>query len=178
MKKIKQQGFTLIEILIVVAIIAILASMVLVGLGPTQRAGRDARRISDLRSIQTGLELAYSKCGYYPGTISGGVCSTVDPGDWTAIGATLTQVGVNNLPNDPNSNATYGYADLSGSGYVVGAALEDPSNGAFSNYASPIPGGGSVTQWIEKSGAAVGPSLTCTGAPVGLTTGATYCLGL
>jgi len=178
MKKSNNRGFTLIEILIVVAIIAILASMVLVGLGPTQRAGRDARRISDLRSIQTGLELAYSKCGYYPGTIASGACSAVDPGDWTALGTTLTGVGVNNLPNDPNTNATYGYADLSGSGYVVGAALEDPSNGAFSNYASPIPGGGSVTKWVDKSGATVIPSLTCTGAPSGLSTGATYCLGL
>jgi prepilin-type N-terminal cleavage/methylation domain-containing protein len=106
MKKSNNRGFTLIEILIVVAIIAILASMVLVGLGPTQRAGRDARRISDLRSIQTGLELAYSKCGYYPGTIASGACSAVDPGDWTALGTTLTGVGVNNLPNDPNTNAT------------------------------------------------------------------------
>ena len=66
MQKKSQQGFTLIEILIVVAIIAILASVVLVGLGPTQAQGRDARRISDLREVQTGLELYYNKNGVYP----------------------------------------------------------------------------------------------------------------
>ena len=66
----QRKGFTLIEILIVVAIIAILASVVLVGLGPTQQAGRDARRISDLHEVQNGLELYYNKCGYYPGTSS------------------------------------------------------------------------------------------------------------
>ena len=51
----ERKGFTLIEILIVVAIIAILASIVLVGLGPTQQSGRDARRLSDLHEIQNGL---------------------------------------------------------------------------------------------------------------------------
>jgi general secretion pathway protein G len=177
MKK-SNQGFTLIEILIVVAIIAILASVVLVGLGPTQRAGRDARRISDLRSVQNGLELFFNKCGYYPGTISGGTCATTAPGSWTELGAALTGVGVNNLPNDPNSNASYGYAILSsGSGYVVGAALEDPNNGAFSNYSSPIPGAGTVT-WIRNSAASVYPADDCVSAPAGLSGGKTYCLSL
>ncbi len=55
MTKQERKGFTLIEILIVVAIIAILASVVLVGLAPTQREGRDARRISDLAQVQNGL---------------------------------------------------------------------------------------------------------------------------
>src|ERR1035441_6676978 len=70
-----QSGFTLIEILIVVAIIAILASVVLVGLGPTQQAGRDARRISDLNEAQNGLELYYNKCGYYPGPTNAAACA-------------------------------------------------------------------------------------------------------
>ena len=39
MIKKERKGFTLIEILIVVAIIAILASVILVGLGPTQSLG-------------------------------------------------------------------------------------------------------------------------------------------
>ena len=72
----QRQGFTLIEILIVVAIIAILASVVLVGLGPTQQAGRDARRLSDIREAQNALELFYNKCGYYPETITAaGACA-------------------------------------------------------------------------------------------------------
>ena len=86
--KIKQtQGFTLIEILIVVAIIAILASVVLVGLGPTQQAGRDARRISDLQETQNGLELWYNSCGIYPGTNS---CTAGSPGtSWSALQGVL-----------------------------------------------------------------------------------------
>ena len=57
----------MIEILIVVAIIGILASVVLVGLGPTQQSGRDARRLSDLHEVQNAIELYYQKYGIYPG---------------------------------------------------------------------------------------------------------------
>src|SRR5579863_3533942 len=80
-----RKGFTLIEILIVVAIIAILASIVLVGLGPTQQAGRDARRLSDLHEVQNGLELYYNSCGYYPGTSVSAPCAA-----YAAIGKSGT----------------------------------------------------------------------------------------
>src|SRR3989344_3217427 len=58
-------GFTLIEILIVVSIIGLLASIIFVGLGSSRARGRDARRIADLSSIKTGLELYFSKNGRY-----------------------------------------------------------------------------------------------------------------
>ena len=135
----KKEGFTLIEILIVVAIIAILASVVLIGLGPTQQSGRDARRISDLREIQTGLELYYSKCGFYPGAAN---CA----GGWVAatfgqMSAALTGsgIGVAVVPNDPTNGATYYYAAAAGDGtvvagstYVLSATLENSNNSVFS----------------------------------------------
>jgi prepilin-type N-terminal cleavage/methylation domain-containing protein len=52
-----KKGFTLIEVLTVVAIIGLLASIVLVGLGSFRTRGRDTRRIADLRSTQNALEL-------------------------------------------------------------------------------------------------------------------------
>ncbi len=62
----KKQGFTLIELLVVIAIIAILASIALLSLAPAQKAGRDARRIADLRNTQSVLQLDYNKCGHFP----------------------------------------------------------------------------------------------------------------
>jgi general secretion pathway protein G len=135
MQKKQKQGFTLIEILIVVAIIAILASVVLVGLGPTQQQGRDARRVSDLREIQTGLELYYNKIGSYPAVTS-----------WDDLTLALTgaDIGVTQVPNDPSSGGTYYYQSFnSAAAYVVGAKLESNSS-AFTGYSAPsvgTPGG-------------------------------------
>src|ERR1700685_3626124 len=91
MIKTERKGFTLIEILIVVAIIAILASIVLVGLGPTQESGRDARRLSDLHEVQNGLELFYNKCGFYPGSAPSGACATTGVGaTWSGTSGSLS----------------------------------------------------------------------------------------
>lgn len=150
-----RQGFTLIEILIVVAIIAILASVVLVGLGPTQQAGRDARRISDLASIQQGLELYYGKCGYYPGTLTSGTCSGALPSAasypasagssvYGGVAAELTAstagLGLSTMPNDPSSGKTYRYtanAASSPTSYILGATLENANNSVFTTYTPP-----------------------------------------
>lgn len=145
-----RKGFTLIEILIVVAIIAILASVVLIGLGPTQQAGRDAKRLSDLREVQTGLELFYSKCGYYPGTASGQACgSNATVSDWLDMSNALINagIGLTQIPNDPaGGSATYYYtSENGGSSYVLGAKLENANGSAFQGYtwpsSNPVPTG-------------------------------------
>ena len=120
--KVQRQGFTLIEILIVVAIIGILASVVLVGLGPLQRQGRDARRISDLKQIQTGLELYFNKVGNYPA------------GDFAAMKSLVegASIGVNQVPNDPANTKTY-YYGTDGTEYVLGATLDDKENPVLTN---------------------------------------------
>lgn len=129
----KNNGFTLIEILVVVAIIAVLASIVLVGLGPTQRLGRDARRLSDLRQTQNGLELYLNKCGYYPGVAQAGVtCGAFQQiSAWSDVSGALTQsnLGVYQVPNDPIAAKTYSYGtNAGGSEYTIGAQLEDLNN--------------------------------------------------
>jgi prepilin-type N-terminal cleavage/methylation domain-containing protein len=141
----RQKGFTLIEILIVVAIIAILASVVLVGLGPTQQAGRDARRLSDLRETQNALELYFNKCGYYPGLAEPGACGNYAAvASWNGTAPSLSTsligstIGVNSIPNDPSSGHTYFYgATAGGASYVLAAVLENPGNSAFNGYTPP-----------------------------------------
>ena len=143
-----RKGFTLIEILIVVAIIAILASVVLVGLGPTQQAGRDARRLSDLSEVQNGLELYYNKCGVYPGATAGNGCAAVtlgadDATAYTAAGAALIAagVGISSIPVDPSNVAphVYSYAEngATQTSYVLQTSLENPNNSVFSTYTAP-----------------------------------------
>jgi len=59
MHKIKtsQKGFTLLELLIVIAILAILSAVTVVVLNPTEllRKARDSQRISDISSIKTAI---------------------------------------------------------------------------------------------------------------------------
>lgn len=60
------RGFTLIELLVVIAIIGILSSVVLASLNTARNKGYDAQRVSNLRTIQTSLEMYYNDHNAYP----------------------------------------------------------------------------------------------------------------
>ncbi len=160
-----RKGFTLIEILIVVAIIAILASVVLVGLGPTQQAGRDARRLSDLHEVQNGLELYYNKNGAYPipSPASWGSASTAGSLSADLISA---GVGITSIPNDPSSGKNYVYGwGPAATTYELAATMESANGSEWVNYSAPtaLSAGGGVTD---------GATLTCTQASL------QYCVSL
>lgn len=55
---VKTKGFTLVEILLVIGIIAVLATVVIVSLDPATRFqnARDARRLSDIQSILSAVQ--------------------------------------------------------------------------------------------------------------------------
>ncbi len=116
-----KKAYTLIEMLMVVAIIGILASSILVGLGSARSKARDSRRISDLKNVQTALELYYSKYGSYPG---GG-----QNWNWSDLVSIITseETGLNiaKLPKDPLNNDKHQYLYGSdGQSYVLGVKLE------------------------------------------------------
>lgn len=135
-----KKGFTLIEMLIVVAIIAVLASVVLIGVGPVQRQGRDARRVSDLRQVQNGLELYFNRCGFYPGTTNcaSGVAGTYNSvAAWNTFKGILTGsgLGITNVPDDPTNSGNFYYRYASAgtppNTYVLGAQLEDTNSASL-----------------------------------------------
>lgn len=118
-----QKGFTLIEVLIVVGIIGLLASVVLSGLGSVRSRGRDARRAADLRQVQQGLELYYTRFQEYP-----------PEGDWDELRGELkaANIGITNISNDPlcggngsSCDDNYEYFSTNGEEYVLQALLED-----------------------------------------------------
>jgi len=151
------RGFTLIEILIVIAIIAILASVILVGLGPTQREGRDSRRISDLAEVQNALELYYNHCGFYPGPSQspGDSCGTfsalpLSSGSYSDMSGDiigLTDIGVPQIPTDPTDSGSLMYQYESGdngNGYTLTAQLEDTGNSVLKSDETTDPIGGTT----------------------------------
>ena len=64
------KGFTLIELLVVIVIIGILATLATVTLGSARAKARDARRVSDIKQIQTAVELYYNDMAAYPAAAS------------------------------------------------------------------------------------------------------------
>lgn len=161
------QGFTLIEMLIVIAVISILAGIVLVGITGFQSSARDTKRIGDLRSIQNSLELYYTRCGFYPQTVGsagntcGGGTAIADWGDLTdAFVSTQIISGVEKMPTDPKGDNEYQYGvDADGTNYVLGAILENQSSALQDNDVELDSDGG------------VTPSVECDDANNG------YCLG-
>ncbi len=112
----KRSGFTLIEVLLVVAIIAILAGIVILAVNPSKQLAdtRNSQRRSDVNTIINAVyQYSIDNNGNLPSSItvaSGDICSTnaasctglVDLSVLTANGKYLVAI-----PKDPsNGNAT------------------------------------------------------------------------
>lgn len=66
MKKEKKTGFTLVEILVAIAIVAVLATLAIVSLQNARSNARDSKRLADIRQIKTALELFFNDHNRYP----------------------------------------------------------------------------------------------------------------
>lgn len=146
------QGFTLMELMIVIVLLGVLIAAGLGSFVSSQQKGRDNRRKSDLRSFGEALEIYYNDYGKYPnddgtgrlmgcGTSGTSVCPISCSGpNWAAGGASgCSTIYMVTLPQDPSTGRQYyyRYSSANGSGYQLYAALEntlDPNYNA-SGYA-------------------------------------------
>lgn len=62
----KKKGFTLIELLVVIAIIGLLSTLAVVALNSARQKARDAKRVADIKQVQTALELYFNDKSAYP----------------------------------------------------------------------------------------------------------------
>lgn len=62
----RQSGFTIVELLIVIVIIGILATLVIVTFSGVQQKARDTERKTDINAVQKQIEAFYANKGYYP----------------------------------------------------------------------------------------------------------------
>lgn len=162
-KKYKSKGFTLIELLVVIAIIGLLSTLAVVALNNARSKARDAKRLSDIKSIQTALELFFADKSTYPAVTASTILGD-DAHDVlcnTAVGiqadnAGCTTVYMSKVPANPSpaaaAGATYSYISTGADnktlcappgpckGYQIIFALEETTSGltgAVKLYATP-----------------------------------------
>lgn len=110
MKRKYSRAFTLIELLVVVAIIGVLASVVLASLNTARAKARDARRLSDVKQIQTALELYFDVNGHYPEReVAYDQSNPCGNASWCGLVADLAPY-ISSIPGDPIKNSTFYYA--------------------------------------------------------------------
>lgn len=63
-----KQGFTLVEVVVVIGIIAVLTVIIFPSISNIRAKNRDTERVSDIAAIQLGLSLFYNQTGSYPTT--------------------------------------------------------------------------------------------------------------
>lgn len=125
-----KKGFTLIELLVVIAIIGLLSTLAVVALGSARTKSRDAKRLADLKQIQSALELYYTDKNAYPITASStplGATGTVclNGSGFGAAGCGSPYMGL--IPKDP-SGSQYLYTSADGKDFTINATLESKVN--------------------------------------------------
>lgn len=116
----KKSGFTLIELMVSIAIIAILAAVGLVVYSAAQKGGRVSKRVQDLNALKTALELYKSANGVYPAAATAGTFACLP----TPLATALVPSYMPALPADPLDNGNAGGANC----------YEYTTNTTFSEY--------------------------------------------
>ena len=125
----KNKGFTLIELLVVIAIIGLLATLAVVSLNTARQKSRDARRVSDIKQVQTALEMYSSTNNSYP------VAAT-----WALMDTALA-TEMPTVPTNPGPGGTaYTYVGTA-STYTITFTLEGATGGLAAGLRTATPTG-------------------------------------
>lgn len=127
-----KKGFTLIELLVVIAIIGLLSTLAVVALSSARTKARDSKRLSDLKQVQTALELYYTDQNAYPtedpaAVLGAGDLACLNAAGFAAAGCATPYMGL--VPTDPLATQDYTYASADGTTYTITATLEGTVNG-------------------------------------------------
>ena len=134
----KQRGFTLIELLVVIAIIGLLSTLAVVALNNARMKSRDAKRISDVKQVQTALELYYNDANLYPTALGTSIVS----GSVTYMAAVPTNPSPRTDGSPACADVDYAYTQTSGgASYTLTYCLGGITGGVPSGQHTAYPGG-------------------------------------
>lgn len=154
MKRLNQKGFTLVELIVVIAIIAVLAGVVLVVINPAAllAKSRDAKRLSDVDALHKAISLAIADGEIQLQVVAATSSTPTTPADWGAGATGWVRFGIPavggkvglikylpTLPADPVSgvctdaagtttaNCVYTFGSTATT-YEIDAVMESPDN--------------------------------------------------
>ena len=174
MMKTYKKGFTLVELLVVIAIIGLLSTLAIVALNSARQRARDAKRVSDIRQIQTALQLYFDSQNEYPfvavnpTNLGAGSFVVLSSGGWEAVVGAGATVYMGLVPSYPTPGPAAG-------------AVNYAYNSLLSNGGAACPDAASTCAWYTmtldleantgslKDGDDVGSIPNCTANPDGIT---------
>ncbi len=144
----KKKAFTLIELLVVVAIMGLLSAVAVIALNNARARARDARRLSDIKQVQTALELYYLDQNQYPeeaATFEGYCLSSAGIATACTAPTYLAKIPANPNPRTDGlcTDVPYTYtSDLTGNlSYHITYCLGSATGGIISSNHTATPAG-------------------------------------
>lgn len=133
MKKDTSRGFTLLELLVVIGIIALLSIIVAASMSESRERGRDAGRKAQTQELLKALELYYSNNGMYPTHNDGdanthGSLEFIDS-DFYGAGRSLSR-----LPDEAYTGHYYYCVSANGSSMVLAVNTENDRGSTGSDF--------------------------------------------
>ena len=134
LKKHLKKGFSLVELLVVITIIAILSVVAYTAVGGQTIKARDAKRKQDINTIQGALEIYFAETGRYPANAGDPIFEYDTDGNDDLAPGKIWKKHLSKIPTDPSGNS-YIYAISGTTAYELAAVLENDGNPAnFESY--------------------------------------------
>ncbi len=141
-KKRDQQGFTIVELLIVIVVIGILAALVVTTYAGIQGKARDSKRQTDIQALQTQIEAFYATNNYYPSS------TDINSATWRATNMKSLDTGAMTDPSSSSSTLIVTTPTATSKAYQY--APKD-SSGASCEAADTTCAQYTLAAWLENS---------------------------
>lgn len=145
-KEREERGFTLVEIIVSLAVISILATVVYASLGEARKKARDTQRKSDIEQIQLAFRLWKEVTGGYPTSASYNLGVVIGEGGGLDNATTGLGPYVPTIPSDPSGPAGTTYDYMYDSSYTCGGTAR------IVLYAKTMERGASAGNWATACG--------------------------